>query len=148
MYPIVLGVHNLVRWLVLAAGLWVVMRTWRGWMSRATWTDADSMAIRLFVNALSLQFALGVVLYAVSPLVRQGLANMGAAMRDPAVRYFVVEHATVMLIAVALAHIGAGRVRKAGSDSAKFQTAAIWFAVVLAGIAAFVPWGRPMVPSF
>jgi hypothetical protein len=148
MYPIVLGVHNIVRWLVLAAALWVVIRVWRGWMSRATWTDADSMAIRLFVNVLSLQFVLGVVLYAVSPLVRQGLANMGAAMRDPAIRYFVVEHATVMLIAVALAHIGAGRVRKAGSDSAKFQTASIWFLIVLAAIAAFVPWGRPMVPSF
>jgi cytochrome c biogenesis factor len=148
MYAIALGVHNLVRWLVLAAGLWVVIRVWRGWMSRAAWTDADSGAVRLFVNVLSLQFVLGLLLYAVSPLVRQGLRDMGAAMRDPAVRYFVVEHVAMMILAVAVAHIGAARVRKAGSDSAKFQTASIWFLVALAAILAFIPWGRPLVPSF
>lgn len=148
MYPVVLGVHNIVRWLVLAAGVWLVLRAWRGWMSRGTWTEADTTAVKLFVNTLSFQFVLGVILYAVSPLIRQGLSDMGAAMRDAPVRYFVVEHVLMMLIAIALAHVGAARVRKVGSDSAKFQTATIWFGIALAAVAGFVPWGRPLFPSF
>ena len=143
-----LGVHNLVRWLVLAAGVWAVLRSWRGWSQRGTWTERDSGAVRLFVNTLSLQFAVGVVVYATSPLIRHALGDMGAAMRTADVRYFVVEHVSVMLAAIAIAHIGAARVRRAASDSARFQTATIWMGVALAAAAGFVPWGRPLLPTF
>jgi len=148
MYPIVLGSHNLVRWLVLAAGAWVVYRSWRGWRARAEWSGADDSAVKLFVNALSLQFVLGIALYAVSPLIRSGLGDMAATMRTSAVRYFVVEHVLVMVLAVAVAHIGAARVKRAPSHSARFQTATIWMGVALAAAAGFIPWFRPLVPSF
>jgi hypothetical protein len=148
MYSLTLATHNIVRWLVLAAGIWAVVRCWMGWRARAVWGEKDAGAVKLFVNALSLQFVVGVVLYAVSPLIRGGLADMGAAMRTPSVRYFVVEHVFVMIAAIALGHIGAARIRKAGSDSARFQTATIWMGLALAAVAGFVPWDRPILPSF
>jgi hypothetical protein len=73
---------------------------------------------------------------------------MGAAMRNAPLRYFFVEHPVMMLIAIAIAHVGAARVRKVGSDSAKFQTATIWFGVALAALLVLVPWARPLIPSF
>lgn len=148
MYTLALATHNIVRWLVLAAGVWAVARAWMGWRGRAVWGDQDAGAVKLFVNALSLQFVLGIVLYAVSPLIRGGLADMGAAMRTASVRYFVVEHVAVMLVAIALGHVGAAKVRKATSDSARFQTATIWLGLALAAAAGFVPWDRPLFPSF
>lgn len=148
MYPTTLAIHNVVRWLVLAAGAYTVFRMWRGWNGRKPWTEGDTGAVRLFVNALSLQFLIGLVLYGVSPLIRGALANMGDAMRTPSVRYFVVEHVTIMLVAIAVAHIGAARVRRAASDSAKFQTATIWLGISLAAVTGFVPWDRPLLPHF
>ncbi|MEO7962854.1 MAG: hypothetical protein ABIT38_02990, partial [Gemmatimonadaceae bacterium] len=91
-----LAAHNLIRWLVLAAGAYAVFRAWTGWSGRKQWTNADGGAVRLFVNALSLQFVFGILVYATSPLIRAGWADMGQAMRDPTIRYFVVEHVSVM----------------------------------------------------
>ncbi len=143
-----LAAHNILRWLVLAAGAYAVFRAWTGWSGRKTWTDSDASAVRLFVNMLSLQFVAGVLVYATSPLIRTGFSNIGDGMREPTIRYFMVEHVTVMIIAIAVAHIGAAKVRKAASDSARFQTATIWMGIAFAAVAGFVPWGRPLFPNF
>ena len=148
MYSALLATHNIVRWLVLAAGVWAVFRSWRGWSKRAVWEPGDLGAVKLFVNALSLQFVVGVLLYATSPLIRTALGDMGSAMRTASVRYFVVEHVVVMLAAIAFGHIGAAKLRRAASDSARFQTATIWMGLALAAAAGFVPWFRPLLPSF
>ncbi|MBK6485789.1 MAG: hypothetical protein IPF98_02730 [Gemmatimonadetes bacterium] len=148
MHSALLATHNIVRWLVLAAGVWAVFRVWRGWLSRSVWTDADAGAVKLFVNTLSLQFVVGLVLYGVSPLIRGALGDMGATMKNAPVRYFAVEHVVVMLFAIALGHIGAVRIRKAASNSARFQAATIFMGFALAAVAGFVPWGRPLFPKF
>ncbi len=67
---------------------------------------------------------------------------MAATMKNAPVRYFAVEHVTVMIVAIALAHIGAARVRKAASDSARFQAATIFLGFALAAVAGFTPWGE------
>jgi hypothetical protein len=146
MYTAILAAHNIVRWLVLLAGLWAAFRAWRGWMARGVWTATDLSAGRTFVNLISLQLLLGLVLYGVSPLIRQGLGDLGAGMRTPSIRYFLADHVVMMLVAVALAHIGLGRVRKAQSDSARFQAAAIWWGIASAAVAGFIPWNRPLWP--
>lgn len=146
MYSVLLSTHNLVRWLVVAAGVWAFWHAWRGWMTRAQWTEADYRAGKAFVWAISAQFVLGLALYAASPIIHQGFADMGAAMRDPALRKMVVEHPIMMLVSVSLVHIGAARVRKANSDSGRFQTATIWWGIALASVLGFIPWDRPALP--
>lgn len=148
MYPYVLGAHNLVRWIVLLAGAWAVLLAWRGWLGRRQWTSTEASATRAFVGVLDLQFLIGLLLYAVfSPLTRQGFSDIGGAMGDAPVRYFLVEHPVIMVLALAAAHIGAARVRKATTDAERFQRASILLGLSLAAIAGFIPWARPLVPS-
>jgi hypothetical protein len=149
MYPSILGLHNVMRWVVLLAGAWAVLLAWRGWLGRGTWTDREGRAMKIFVGTLDLQFAVGLLLYAVfSPLTRAAFSNFGAAMRDAAVRYFVVEHVVIMIAAIAVAHVGVGRVKKASTDAERFQRASVWLGLAFAAVAGFVPWARPLIPSF
>jgi hypothetical protein len=147
MYSITLVAHNLVRWIVVLAGIWAVLRTWRGWMTRGVWTPLDLSAGKLFSNILGLQFVLGLILLATSPLVRQGFGDMGVAMQTRGIRFFIVEHPITMILAIALAQIGMARVKRATSDSARFQTGAIFWGIALAAVLGGIPWDRPFFPS-
>jgi hypothetical protein len=146
MYSIILTAHNLVRWLVVAIGVVTAIRAWRGFLMRTPWTDADMQAGKGFVNAISLQFLLGLALYATSPLIRQGMADMATAMRTSGIRYFMVEHTVMMLTSIALAHIGLARVKRATTDQARFQNAATWWGIAAASVIGFIPWNRPLWP--
>lgn len=149
MYPYVLGLHNIWRWIVLIAGVWAVFLVWRGWLGRRQWTPAETRATRVFTVVLDVQFLLGLLLFAVfSPLTRQGFSDIGGAMSDAPVRYFLLEHPLIMLAAIAAAHIGAVQVRRSGSDAERFQKASILFGLALAAVAGFIPWARPLLPSF
>jgi cell division protein FtsW (lipid II flippase) len=148
MYRVVLALHNLVRWVVVAVGAWALFRAWRGWLRSLPWTTRDGRAARLFVGVLDVQLLLGLLLYVVfSPLTRRAFHDPGAAMRDAPVRYFFLEHVVIMVAAIAIAHIGLVKVRRQSSDSARFQTAALWLGVALAVIVGFLPWARPLLPG-
>ena len=148
MYPVILGLHNVVRWLVIIAGVWAVTCAWRGWAQHRVWTGLDWRASRLFVGALDLQLLLGILLYAVfSPLTRHAFRDVGSAMRDAPVRYFFVEHVAIMLGAIVIAHVGLARLKRDANDHARFQTAALWLGIALAVIIGFLPWARPLIPS-
>ena len=149
MYPYILGFHNTLRWIVLIAGAWAVVLAWRGWLGRRQWTATEGRATRVYLGVLDLQFALGLALYVVfSPLTRQGFRDVGAAMRDAPIRYFLVEHPLIMFLAIAAAHMGGVQIRRAATDSERFQRASIWLGLSLAALAGFIPWARPLVPSF
>ena len=53
----------------------------------------------------------------------------------------------MMLVAIAIAHIGSTRLKRARSDLARFKTGALWFGVAVVAILSFIPWFRPLIPS-
>lgn len=146
LFTALLTAHNLVRWGVLAGGIWAAGRAWKGMLGRGIWGTGDLASGKVFVNLLNLQFVLGLCVYFTSPLIKQAMADMGAAMKTASVRYFVVEHVAMMLAAIALAHIGLAKVKRASTDSARFQAAAIWWGLAAAAVAGFIPWNRPLWP--
>ena len=145
MYPVVLYAHTYNRWLVLVAGAVALYTAYRGCLEADAWGPAERRASRAFIGLLDLQVLLGLVLYALSPIVRAGLGDLGAAMADRELRFFTVEHITGMLIALAFAHVGAARVRRASTDRAKLRESAIWQTLAVISILVSVPWWRPLV---
>ena len=52
------------------ACLWALLRVWSGFFGRAEWTRKDQMAGLIFTSLLNVQFVLGLILYAISPIMR------------------------------------------------------------------------------
>jgi hypothetical protein len=146
-YGLVLNLHSWLRWAVIIAALWTLLRAWLP--GRRPWTPADDRSVRLFIISLDIQFLLGLLLYfALSPFTRQAMSDFGAAMKVAGLRFFAVEHVVGMLVAVTLAHIGAARIRKSAPER-RHRIAGIFFVLALLAILASIPWpglpaGRPL----
>ncbi len=118
---------------------------YRGWLGGREYGRPEAVAGQAFRGLLDLQVATGLALYALSPTVRTGLGDLSAAMSVRELRFFSVEHITGMLIALAFAHTGAVRVRRASTDGAKLRQAAIWQTLAIISILISVPWWRPLL---
>ena len=139
-YTTILIVHSWLRWAVLAAGLAAALRGG---------SDRNDTGGKWFTILLDVQLLLGLLLYfALSPVTGAALEDFGAAMRVAPLRFFAVEHTFGMVLAVILAHIGRGRVRKAAPEK-RGRTALIFYGLALVIITASIPWpgmpaGRPL----
>ena len=141
MYSLLLGVHSWLRWVVLAACLLALIRAIMGVSRGRRWTKADASSGLWLTASLDLQTLIGLVLYGVlSPVTAEAFNDFGAAMRNPQLRFFAVEHLTGMIAAVALAHIGRVRIRRAVNDAAKHRTALVFFGLALVAMVLSIPW--------
>jgi hypothetical protein len=145
MYSPLLFLHSWLRWVVLLTGVVALVRAIPGMNGKRPWTPADAKPGMFFIISCDVQFLLGLALYLVfSPTVQAAFGNIGAAMRNPEYRFYVVEHFFGMIIAIALAHVGRVRSKKAKTDAARFKGAAIFYGLALLIMLASIPWpGMP-----
>lgn len=141
MSDLMLFAHSWLRWLVLLAMLMAVARAAGGVSTRRPWTPVDDRAGMLTTVSLDLQLLIGIVLYGfLSPVTTSAFVDMAAAMRAAPIRFFTVEHPVGMIVAIALAHVGRVRVRKAATSEAKHKTALIFFGLALLVLLLSIPW--------
>jgi hypothetical protein len=151
MYSLLLFLHSWLRWVVLLTGIFAVARALSGMNGNRRWTAGDGRPGLWFMIGCDLQLLVGLALYLVfSPIVQAAFGNVAAAMRNPAYRFYLVEHSAAMVIAIALAHIGRVRTKKATTDAARFKSAAVFFGLALLIMLAVIPWpgmaaGRPLI---
>jgi heme A synthase len=143
MYTIVLAVHSWVRWLALVAGIGATLAAVMGRVESEN-SPADRWGLFLMM-ALDVQMLLGLLLYlALSPNAAAILDHFGAAMKDPALRFWAVEHISTMFIAVVLAHVGRVLARKAFTPAAKRTRLLVCFGLATLLMMVGMPWpGRP-----
>jgi uncharacterized protein YacL len=149
MYPALLHTHNLLRWVVLIVAVLALVQAYRSWRAKAGWSEADTRAGRLFTVVMDVQLLVGLLLYGVfSPLTTAALANFGVAVQNAILRFFLIEHIAVMILAVVLAHVGFSLGRKQRRPA----TAAVGYALAIVLVLAAIPWpgliyGRPLLPG-
>jgi F0F1-type ATP synthase membrane subunit c/vacuolar-type H+-ATPase subunit K len=146
-HTIILSLHSVLRWIVLIAGVAAAGRAIAGWIRQMEWRGLDRRLGLLFTVSMDVQVLLGLVLYLfLSPVTTGNFSNFGEAMSNPDARFFLVEHLVLMLVAVALAHVGRSRSQKAAEDKTKHARAALFFTLALVAILLAIPWGsRPLL---
>lgn len=128
--------HNVLRWLVLVAGIIGIVAAAAAVGKRA-WTPRLASVSRVFTITMDVQFLVGLVLYVfLSPLTTGAFRNFSAAMQSDEIRFFLVEHGPLMLIALILVHIGAVRGKKKESP----RQALIFWIIAMLVILAAIPW--------
>jgi heme A synthase len=147
MYSTVLTIHSWLRWVAIAAAVVATLS------ALATRTRSESPADRwgLFAMiALDIQLLVGLILYfALSPFTDRALRDFSAAMQNPQLRFWAVEHITAMFGAVILAHVGRLLARKARTPDSKRLRLLVCFGLATVLMLLATPWpgmanGRPL----
>jgi hypothetical protein len=150
-YEIVTWVHSYLRWLILLALVFCSARFIRAWQGKKAFDPQAARLLKSTVGLLDLQLVLGLLLYVwLSPITTLAFADMGQAMRSAALRFFVVEHVLMMVLAIVFAHVTSVRVRRATEDRVRNRRAAIGMSATLALVLVGIPWpfmayGRPLL---
>ena len=140
MYSFLLALHSLVRWLVLVSLLYSIFVAYRGWLLKKPYTKADGAVRSITTTIAHTQLVIGVWLYCISPVVSYFLHNFGKAVHERQIRFFGMEHISMMAIAITVLTVGSAKVKRKPTDQQKFKTIAVWFTVALLIILTSIPW--------
>ena len=142
MYFALLQTHSVLRYILLALLLLVIVRSLYGRISKSPFAEIDNRLGIYLMIAAHLQLVTGLILYFISPLLQTALADMGAAMKDATLRFWAVEHLTLMLLAVIVITVGRILSKRAVDDAIKFRRALAYYSLGLIFILAGMPWER------
>ena len=135
-----LVIHSILRWAIVLLGVWAVLSALFAVLSKRAYRSSDNKLSLFFMISCDLQLLLGLVLYFTGMWFEKLKSGMGAVMKDPAERFFTVEHALMMIIAWLLVHVGRSMVKRADTDAQKHKRTLIYFGIAMIIILVMIPW--------
>lgn len=141
MYERVLAFHSWMRWAVLVLAVAAITRALIGYRRGNPYTAWDGRAGLLLTLALDIEVLVGLLLYFfLTPFAQILMDDFGTAMRVGILRFWTVEHAAAMILALAAAHVGRARIKRTFDSRARHRIALVSFAVALVAILVGIPW--------
>ncbi|MBD0333423.1 MAG: hypothetical protein ICV66_12290 [Chitinophagaceae bacterium] len=140
LYSALLHVHSVGRWIVLLLLIIAIFNSLVAGGRPFIRTDART-GLLLIIFA-DLMFLIGIYLWFAGPWGYQQIQSMGVneIMKNPAARFYTIEHMVGMLLAIVLIHIGKTQGRKQISDKAKHRRTVIFYTLALLIILVSIPW--------
>lgn len=136
-----LHAHSWLRWVILLLAVVAIISSLLGWFQKKPYTATNNRLALFLTISSDIQLLIGLVMYFfTSPLMKTVFTDFGAAMKTPALRYYAVEHILMMIIGIALFHIGKVKAKKASTDLQKHKTTVIFFGIGLILILSRVPF--------
>ena len=136
----ILKIHSFLRWALLLLMIVSIVKAAMSLSGKTPYTPNDRKRTLFTMIAAHLQLIIGVVLYLTSPIVQLARSNMASAMKDTALRYWTVEHISMMIIAIVFITIGNIRSKKMDTDAGIYKQILIWFGLALLIILVAMPW--------
>lgn len=127
MYNFLLQAHSGFRYVVSVLLILAVVIAIAGWLGKSSYSEGNRKLNLFTLISAHIQLLLGLALYFVSPFVQFNKDTM----RNDDLRYWTVEHITMMIIAIALITIGHSKSKKALSPVAKHKSIAVFYTIAL-----------------
>lgn len=140
MYNVLLVIHSMVRWLVLISLVFAVYRSFIGWRQNRAFTKNDNRFRHITATLAHVQWTVGMTLYFFSPIVHYFYKNFNEAVHQREIRFFGMEHITMMALSIIALTIISIKVKRIQDDNRKFKTMFIGYSVVLLVIFLSIPW--------
>jgi high-affinity Fe2+/Pb2+ permease len=135
-YPIFVHIHSGLRWLVLLFIIAAIVNAGIKLYRKSSSDNRNNALNRLALIFMHLQLVLGLVLYFISPKV----IFDAASMKDNLLRFFLVEHIGMMIIAVILITIGYVKSKRAVDVFLKQKHLIVYYSIALLLILVAIPW--------
>ena len=119
--------HSVVRYFILVFLMIVIVRSLMGWQQKSPYSALDdkfSLWLFMFTHT---QLLIGLIIYFVSPAV----IFSAASMKDTVARYWLVEHVTMMVIAIVLITMARITAKKMADAVAKHKRLFIFNTIAL-----------------
>lgn len=140
MFSSLLALHSFFRWIILFTIIYSIFFACRGWHKKKNFTKHDHWTRMITVSLVHIQLMIGVWLYYISPLVKYFLSNFSESIHQTQLRFFGMEHITMMLIGISLVTVGSSVARRKKTDEEKFKAIVLWYSLALLVIFTSVPW--------
>jgi hypothetical protein len=131
----VLQLHSIWQYAILIFTGLVALKALIGWLGKQPYTALDDRLSLALTIALDLQFLLGLLLWLFGPI---NFRQLSVAMGNEGLRFYLLEHTVIYLIALVLAHIGRGRAKKASDGVSKHRISATFFLLAFLFILAII----------
>jgi len=141
MYSSILAIHSILRWVVLILLIIAIVKGLMGWFGRKEFGASEKKLSLFNMIAMDLNTTIGLLLYFVfSPMTKMAFSDFGAAMKDPNLRFWAVEHILVMLMALVLIHVARNVTKKDIPDTSKYRKTLVFYSLALVLILSRIPW--------
>jgi hypothetical protein len=131
MHDLVLVLHSWVRWIAILLGVLAVAGA-----ASSRPSGSGGRWGMFFTITLDVQFLLGLILV----LTSNAFNNMSETMSDPTARFYAVEHPTIMIAAIVLAHVGRVLARKAATPASARTRMLVFFVLSVILLLVGTPW--------
>lgn len=126
-YTLVKYLHSGFRFLVVLLILVAIIQALSGWLGKKSYTPGNRKLNLFAMISAHTQLLIGLGLYFLSPFVQFG----SNTMKEASIRYWTVEHLTMMIIAIVLITIGHSKSKKAKLPEEKHKAVAIFYILAL-----------------
>jgi hypothetical protein len=135
-YSFLLHIHSGLRWIAILILIMSIANAIHKLSKKSRSNTKDCIFNRLALIMMHLQLVFGLVLYFISPKVIFEFSSM----QDKILRFFLVEHISLMVIAIILVTIGYIRADRAVTEIKRYKNIIIYYSIVLLIILAAIPW--------
>lgn len=136
MYDFLAHFHSGWRWILLALLVGALINSLLKWRRGAAFEPGDLKLNLYAMSAAHLQLLVGFALYFISQKVEFGPDTMKIAY----LRFYTVEHLTMMIGSIALVTVGYVKAKRSATDADRFRLAFWYFLAALIVMLAGIPW--------